>query len=725
MLSDFYKNNCVWMTNSNTNNYDIAVTKTFEELFPDDTDIDLSILLNNGSTFIQLNSGAKGIHPIVYPDNNNLSMIGDYSVDVKFLGSALCVADLNGSSISITDGVLFNLSKKIGMNITDIGFVGWEQFKNLRFIVNTRPHKSTTIQGSDVKWDIVDNWLGFKNFVIKPWYNYVNVDSNFVYSSSRGRVNHYENIPDDMKNTCYLAEYSAWLTNYDAELPDSTTLTNKNIGVMMFFFAIDGDVFITLHPEQCYPININKRIPTYSEDGVEKNIGIGQFMSDETVYKALPDNDNVKGWCFKTLAVSGYYRQCSAYVNTINALVYFVNSTGLRWMNLEAGIGTAGDYRSDVRLGVMNSSGVIVHDQWLLGETEILTSDNINKNGDYTKLPDRDTPQIDDNDSIDSMDYGLGFGVGGLVTYYCVTNSQILKDLSDALSNPEIIPTNKDVLPNLISLMWFPVDENELFNNLEDVEIEIAGVHTTVHAYKIQSTNATIVLGSYTINGKFGNAENPHFLDYEPYTNIELYIPFCSWITIPVAKCMYKTITVELLYDYTTGGIIGIVTCDGCIIATCGGNMSANFPFSAVAVGQQKAIQFQGIIDMLGHTKNFVVGAATGNVLQFGSSIGSAIGTFAQNYIAQNQNFTEQKGGTSDRTSLGLPKQCYIKIQRPITLMPDNYKNVYGYLCNKTTQIKNITGYTICNNVDCSNISIATKTEKDLIKNLLETGIYV
>lgn len=705
-LSDFYKQNCVWMTNYNTNGYDIAVTKTFEDLFPD-SNVDVSVLLNNGSTFTQLNSGAKGPNPIVYPDGADNSLIGDYSVPVKYLGSALCISSLNGGALSNTKGILFNLTKKIGMNITDIGSYGWDTYKNWRFIVNMRPHKSSTSQGNPVDWELVDNWIGLRNFVIKPWYNYVDVNRNPTVSISYGRVNHYENIPEDRANSCTSVDYDCWLTNYDSEMSGTTSLTNKQICSLVFFFEIDGDIYLTLNPESCYPTTMNRYIPTYTDNEVfEYRIGIGNYMPTENTFISLPDSDDVKGWRFGTWAVSGFFRQCSCYVNTINAMIYYINSSGLRWMNLEAGIGTASDYRSDVRLGKMGSDGVVVHNEWIIGEEEIKKSDNPNKNGDYSNLPDRDTPVIDDNDDLALQLLGQNSQLAKFMHYYVMNDSEIeelgINIRSALVENP---------MQYLISLKEIPYYFERFISGASVKENIQMGPWDAASAtgFRIQSSTAVAIIGSIKINRYFNN-----FLDYAPYTNISLYVPYCGKVELPVDIVMGKSLSVLISFDFESLNCVAMIFSDGAYITNIHGNVGKDYSVSAT----------NGFLKGLGSALSVfettaLIGASFVNpafALELPSSVVNTANSLSKNYSIS-------KESSNDFTNFKAPQQCCLFMSRPRLEDLKGFKKSVGVRCEKFGALSTFSGLTVCRNphinIEC------TDTEKDMIKQLLENGVIL
>jgi len=73
---------------------------------------------------------------------------------------------------------------------------------------------------------------------------------------------------------------------------------------------------------------------------------------------------------------------------------------------------------------------------------------------------------------------------------------------------------------------------------------------------------------------RFGNS----FLDYAPYTTLDLYIPFCGTIQLDPNDVMGHTLDVQLLIDYTTGNCDAFVSCDNLVIETASGIIAIDIP---------------------------------------------------------------------------------------------------------------------------------------------------
>lgn len=355
-------------------------------------------------------------------------------------------------------------------------------------------------------------------------------------------------------------------------------------------------------------------------------------------------------------------------------------------------------------------------------------SDIDNWNGDTSHKVPNESPSKDSDDNNDSetdMEIGSGYSASGMVHYYKVT-SENLQMLSKLMGNVDVVGT-KDLLPNLISLKAFPIPFDRLGRGVVKT-IEIGGVEMsdsiagTAQGITVDSTYAFLSCCDTTIQGKYGNISSPHFLDFSPYTQVELILPLAGSVILP-DNAMYKSLNVLYVYDIVNGTAICVVKSNGTVIATIPCTLSQDVPFSAINVGAKTSAMVSNLTNVAQNVATLGVSMGTGNVVGAISSGIGTVGSIAQSVMANNQNYMEKIGRTGDMCDFGLVKKAYIKYTRPVDIIPENFGRSKGYLCNVTKKLSDCKGFTVCENVDI-NVS-ATDTEKRIIKQLLETGIYI
>ena len=430
----------------------------------------------------------------------------------------------------------------------------------------------------------------------------------------------------------------------------------------------------------------------------------------------------------KRYPISSIYAEITSYIdsryvyNILSGMgCYFISNTS----NINSLTPETLENYDNVYLGEIDKNGFTTL-KFINGEKLKYYNEN-NKNGNTTNenYNYNNNPALDDLDNETDMDFGSIYSVGGMVNYYKVTN-ETLKTLSKLMSGVDVVGT-KNLLPNLISLKAFPIDFDRMARGTTET-IKIGGIEMTdefigtATGTTIDSTYRYLHCFDYTVMGKYGNISEPHFLDFAPYTNVELILPFGATIMLP-DNAMYKSLSCDYVFDIVSGNGISVVKSNGTIISTIPCTLSQDIPFSAINVGAKASAMVSNISGVLHNLSNLGVSVGTGNVVSGITSTVSTIGNVANTAIANNHNYMEKFGRTGDMCDIGLCKHAYIKYTRPIDISPDNFGKTHGYLLNKKMKLSDCRGFTVCDNVDI-NVS-ATNTEKRMIKQLLESGIYI
>lgn len=91
---------------------------------------------------------------------------------------------------------------------------------------------------------------------------------------------------------------------------------------------------------------------------------------------------------------------------------------------------------------------------------------------------------------------------------------------------------------------------------------------------------------------RFGNC----FLDYEPYTTYELYVPFCGTTKIRAADILGHTLNVTMLIDLITGSCTAYVKADQLVIETLQGSCGVQQQISGTDTATMNANIYNGIL---------------------------------------------------------------------------------------------------------------------------------
>ena len=242
--------------------------------------------------------------------------------------------------------------------------------------------------------------------------------------------------------------------------------------------------------------------------------------------------------------------------------------------------------------------------------------------------------------------------------------------------------------------------------------------NTGVAGKRLVSQNMLRQIGSYKIEKKYNS-----FLDYEPFTTAEIYVPMCGRSKLPLNYIMGKTIIVYFASDLENGGCKAIVKCDE-ISAELSGTFSEDVSLTAENAGLKKLeMAYAGSNLMSSAVGTLVSGAradSTGMSYSLINGVKSAIDMFS----VENGNYSVIKGESTPKVNFNNVSKCYIKISRPVIELPENYGRVNGFVVNKKVSLSNLNGYTICCNVDVDGL-YCTENEKEMLKGIMESGFYI
>lgn len=335
-------------------------------------------------------------------------------------------------------------------------------------------------------------------------------------------------------------------------------------------------------------------------------------------------------------------------------------------------------------------------------------------------------PPAPTGDNIDDMNMNALWAMSsdaGFARYFLLSHNQ-LASLMTWLSDTTF-PDGYDPYPYILSLLQFPLklSPNWCMPRTPGGHLVIGGEDTGITASLISNEKPWVGAGTYDVPQLNGN-----FLDYDPYTQYELYLPCCGWVSLPDIVCGRK-IAVKINYDLTTAAIIGnvYVTIDGkeMIVASKSGMMGRETIVTGEAQGVRSAQITSALLNAGTGALNVATGAMSGNAVAAVSGGYNIVAGLAQANIAANSAYTRTIGSTGGRALLCQFDQCYLKICTTRADIPDNYGHTCGYVCNVSGKVSAFTGYTVFENVDVSGIGKATDREKKLIKQILESGVII
>ena len=239
--------------------------------------------------------------------------------------------------------------------------------------------------------------------------------------------------------------------------------------------------------------------------------------------------------------------------------------------------------------------------------------------------------------------------------------------------------------------------------------IKVGYLDSGVSSNIVGNQYTTVDCGSVSLAEYFGNV-----FDYEPYTNVYLYLPFIGIVPLSVGEVMRSTIHVVYHVDVLTGACLAEVkiTRDaaGGTLFQYSGNAAVQYPISS---GSYMGI-ISGIMSIAGGVAGTIAtgGAAMPVLLGAGASVGRM-----HTDVSHSGSFSGNAG------AMGI-KKPYLIIDRPQTALAENFPNYIGYPSNTTVKLSSCHGFTKVKEIHLENVP-ATNNELSDIEMKLKGGVII
>ena len=308
---------------------------------------------------------------------------------------------------------------------------------------------------------------------------------------------------------------------------------------------------------------------------------------------------------------------------------------------------------------------------------------------------------------------------------YAMTRTQVnslLTELNTSTFIDNIQLLFETPIENLISLRCYPFDTKAR----SPVEITpgpiIVNVVTmeTKGNYLGNITQPMISLGSLTVPARFSN-----FLDYAPFTKVEMYLPYVGFVNLDTNEVMGKTLSIKYAVDYMTGMGTAFVTADGVMIYTGEGKIGVDVTLGGRNSAEIAKNNLMTGINTAGGIASTAAAIGTGGIAA-GAMVGMrTLASTTASVIQGNQaHVTKGSIGTS-ANGFYAPQNAYLIITRPTPAEPATYASQYGRPSGKTEQLQALTGYTVVDSVHVEGITNGTQDEITEIERLLKSGVIL
>lgn len=319
---------------------------------------------------------------------------------------------------------------------------------------------------------------------------------------------------------------------------------------------------------------------------------------------------------------------------------------------------------------------------------------------------------------------------------YALSKGQIttlIADISTSTFLDNIVLLTETPVESLVNLRMYPFD---ISAHSATGVLANQTIYLGVYATDVTDADAifggydcTFDLGSFTLDRYFNN-----FMDFAPYTKVEIWLPFLGFYTLDTSLVMGRTVEIKYVVDFTSGKCTAFLIADGAIVFTQDGVIGVDVPLglrNGAEIG--RSMLKTGITAVAGAV-TLAGGAITAGAgeVSAGASVMAATGTASWaasasvGAVGAMQSHVVQKGttGTAANAWYG-PTHCYVIVTRPKPNVPTNYDHLIGRPSAKRARLGDLSGYTVVDKLHVENLTTATVEEQTEVERLLKSGVLL
>ena len=268
---------------------------------------------------------------------------------------------------------------------------------------------------------------------------------------------------------------------------------------------------------------------------------------------------------------------------------------------------------------------------------------------------------------------------------------------SDFFDN--ILLVNNSPIENIISLKALI---GTVATTGSSQSLVLGNVTTTANAVPCNES-ITINVGSITLPRKYNN-----FLDFEPYTKVQIYLPFYGCAMLDSSLVIGRTITIKYIIDVITATAKIKIIHDNKTLyefkTTCGSDLP-------ITSSNRASVEMGYLSSGVG----MGISIASGNVL---GGLASALS------MAQSQYHSSMSGNVSGVLNFDDSRRVTVLVDRPVYTELRNFNKTDGRVCNLSKKLRDLRGFTKC----AENVQIpfnCLDEERTMIIEQLVNGVII
>lgn len=318
----------------------------------------------------------------------------------------------------------------------------------------------------------------------------------------------------------------------------------------------------------------------------------------------------------------------------------------------------------------------------------------------------------------------------GLVQLYNPTVSQ-LRSFGQWLWNANGFDLNdlkrvfNDPMDMIIGLSIFPVAPT--VSGTPDT-IKLGNIDSEVETNVLSSQFKRIDLGTINLEEVYNS-----YLDYAPYTKVQIFLPFIGIRDLDCDDVMGKAIHLTYSVDMLSGACVAHVLVNGSTMYEYGGSCNEQVPLTA----RDLTTIFSGIASVVATGAGAVAAISAGiAALPAEATAGAVLGTagvgvvgagasIARNVISSKPS-VEHASGIGGTTGYLSCKTPFLLVQRPRLCHPDNQEHFTGYPgFIYVSSLSQLEGFTKMVNVELTRIHATDAELEEIAEWLMSKGVRI
>lgn len=260
-----------------------------------------------------------------------------------------------------------------------------------------------------------------------------------------------------------------------------------------------------------------------------------------------------------------------------------------------------------------------------------------------------------------------------------------------------------DPMDCILGLSIVPVD----VPNGPSHTVKVGNISTGISMTVAASQYVEVDCGSLKIEEYWGA-----YLDYDPFTKAEIYLPYIGVRPISVDDIMNKTVTIKYHVDILSGSCTAYVKCGGSVLYQFIGQCSSSIPIAST----DWTDVINGCLSIAGSIGSLTASGGA-SAPQDVPKMASAV----TNMLKPNIEKSGAISGTGGMLAIQTP---YIILTRPRQASPARQNHFTGYPSFITEHIGSLSGYTEIEEIHLKGVS-GTDEELNEIVSLLEEGVIL